>query len=126
MKFDIGGNIDSEIYEAFRINRNIVLKELLQLLEEKHIAINLKELSVHIFIRDDTPVEPIHVNYINRQKRAETECIIDFDEFQKANDHEKQELIEKTVTDSIVVLHNNKKITAEDFAQLTNWLDSKK
>ncbi len=106
MKYFIGGEIESDIYDRFRIQRNKVLDFLKPIEEIKTSSIN--EISFTAYILKKIKIAPV-TKYITKSKRLELEIPIDYIIFLNNTDDENFELIKKSIVD-VTAKYENKKI----------------
>jgi len=106
MKYFIGSEIESDIYDKFRVQRNRVLDVLIPLQEITTPSLN--EISFSVYILKKIKVAPM-AKYILRYKRLELEIQIDHDLFLKNTDDANFELIKKSIIE-VTSIYKNKKI----------------
>ncbi|AYN04396.1 Imm44 family immunity protein [Flavobacterium sp. 140616W15] len=106
MKYFIGGEIESDVYDRFRIQRNKILDFLKPIEEIKTSSIN--EISFTVYVLKKTKIAPI-TKYIKKSMRLELEIPIDYNIFLKNTDDDNFKLIKKSIID-VMVKYENKNI----------------
>jgi hypothetical protein len=106
MKYFIGGEIESDIYDRFRIQRNKVLDFLKPIEEIKTSSIN--EISFTAYILKKIKIAPV-TKYITKSKRLELEIPLDYSLFLNNTDDQNFDLIKKSIID-VTSKYENKKI----------------
>lgn len=105
MKIFIGGEIENDIYEQFRIARNLVLSEL----EEIPLEVeDVLEISFYIFLLKGFETVP-RKRYAKKQKRLEIEVVLLHDEFKISDEQQHTNIIKQSIINSISN-YNNKNI----------------
>jgi hypothetical protein len=105
MKIFIGGEIENDIYEQFRIARNLVLSELEKISLEIE---DVLEISLYIFLLKGFETVP-RKRYAKKQKRLEIEVVLLHDEFKISDEQQHTNIIKQSIINSISN-YNNKNI----------------
>ena len=106
MKYFIGGEIESEIYDRFREQRNKIIDVLKPLEGIKTQSIN--EISFTVYILKKIKISPV-TKYITKSKRLELEIPIEYNIFLSNTDIDNFKLIKKEII-AVITKYENKKI----------------
>ena len=97
MKVLVGGEIESELYEQFRLARN----EVLEALDDIRLSfIDVNEISLYIFLLKNFDTSPEN-RYLKKYKRIEIEVVIPFELFKNLDETEKVNQLKKSIVRSI-------------------------
>ena len=99
MRIFIGGEIESSIYEDFRIARNHI-DAILKSDDAIPAIVGIEELSFYFYILDnfDTMIKN---KYIKRYQRIELEINVSFATFSNSTNREKEQIIIKSMLSAI-------------------------
>jgi len=106
MKIFISGEIEKDMYEQFRIARNLVLSELEKIQLEVE---DVLEISFYIFLLKGFETIP-RKRYAKKQKRLEIEVVLLHDEFKISDEQQRINIMKQSIINSISD-YNNKNIT---------------
>ena len=98
MKIFIGGEIESDVYEEFRIARNFVLSELEKIQLEVE---DVLEISFYIFLLKGFETVP-RKRYAKKHKRLEIEVVLSHDEFKISDDQQRINIMKQSIINSIL------------------------
>jgi hypothetical protein len=97
MKILIGSEVESDIYDFFRMARNNVLDEF----ENMKLEINeVEEISFCIYLLKNFKTTPKN-RYNKKFKRIELEVVLEYELFVKSNEMQKVEIIMEKIKETI-------------------------
>ena len=105
MKIFIGGEIESDVSEQFRIARNLVLSELDKIQLEVE---DVLEISFYVFLLNGFETVP-RKRYVKKDKRLEIEVVLLHNEFKISDEQQRTNIMKQSIINSISN-YNNKNI----------------
>ncbi|MCW7471769.1 Imm44 family immunity protein [Leptospira kanakyensis] len=129
MKLWIGGELEAEIGENFRLSRNIVEKKINEFLKTVLYKVDFSDWDCIAIVRNDDNFQETY-KYSKKKKEMDIRLKIDFNQFKTANHHEQESLIFKMLQRSLEILKNkventeNLELLIKEFTKfgiVNNW-----
>lgn len=119
MKIWIGGEVDSDIFEPFRIIRNEIEIQVNNIIEKKYYGDGLNSWDLILIIKKEHGVSSYKYN--KRTKETDIRLPINYQLFAKAVEKEKKEIVLNCLIECLGILRINQSIKI-DFDDLVNDL----
>lgn len=120
MNIYITGEVDSDIYESFRIIRNKIQLLITEIIKQKDYFSDYTEISFYFIISDGVKSEKEKIKLKKKKKEIEVNAVFDYNEFKKGNDFKKTKMLIESIFNSIKLLEKQEITTYEDAKEIIN------
>lgn len=119
MKLFIGGEVENEIYEKFRIVRNDISDKAIYIKE--YSFIDIEELSFYVYILKDVNID-LRNKYIKKSKRIEIEIQLNYIKFEENDNIKNYQYLKNSILDRINKYYH-KEISSENIRQIFELIE---
>lgn len=121
MKVWISAEIESDIFEAFRISKNELKEKLAVFMSDKEYDLDLDSLDCIAIIRDDDTFSEVQ-RYSKKNSDMDFRLLIDYQEFKGSTKEQRKQLLLGMLIRAVDILSTKKGVNNSAINQLRNDL----
>lgn len=121
MKVWISAEIESDIFEAFRISKNELKEKLVVFMSDKEYELDLDGLDCIAIIRDDDTFSEVQ-RYSKKNSDMDFRLLIDYQEFKGSTKEQRKQLLLGMLIRAVDILSTKKGVNNSAINQLRNDL----
>ena len=126
MNIWIGGDVDSDIYENFRVARNFFEKELTRIFKQQQWDDQVLEIRLLFVVREGGSSFPSNPKFIKREKVIEFDSYLDYNEIRNSSLYKIIEMIKTKLSADISIMSNNPKLPDYNYYAISEIINSLK